>query len=137
MYSLFLVFLMIRRPPRSTRTDTLFPYTTLFRSLHFKEGEDVTIHVTNKLKEDASIHWHGFLLPGDMDGVPGFNNFSGIKPGKTFPYAFKIRQRGTYWYHSHSVAQEQEGLFGSIVIDPAGQEPVKTDRANVVSVSIT
>lgn len=104
-------------------------------TLHFKEGEDVTIHVTNKLKEDASIHWHGFLLPGDMDGVPGFNNFSGIKPGKTFTYAFKIRQSGTYWYHSHSGGQEQEGLFGSIVIDPAGQETVKTDRDYVVLLS--
>lgn len=97
-------------------------------TLHFKEGEDVTIHVTNKLKEDTSLHWHGLLLPGEMDGVPGFNNFNGIKPGETFTYNFKVRQSGTYWYHSHSGGQEQEGLYGPIVITPKNGEIVKTDR---------
>lgn len=104
-------------------------------TLHFKEGEQVTIHVTNKLKEDTSLHWHGLLLPGDMDGVPDFNNFPGIKPDQTFTYSFKVRQSGTYWYHSHSGGQEQEGLYGPIVIDPAGGEIVKTDRDYVVTLS--
>lgn len=104
-------------------------------TLHFKEGEDVTIHVTNKLKEDTSLHWHGLLLPGAMDGVPKFNNFPGIKPGETFTYNFKIRQSGTYWYHSHSGGQEQEGLYGSIVIDPADREPAPTARDYVVVLS--
>ena len=78
-------------------------------TLRFKEGEDVTINVTNKLKEDSSVHWHGLLLPGEMDGVPGFNGFPGIKPGETFTYKFNIRQSGTYWYHAHSMGQEQDG----------------------------
>ena len=104
-------------------------------TLHFKEGEDVTIHVTNKLDEDTSLHWHGLLLPGEMDGVPMFNNFPGIKPGETFTYNFKIRQSGTYWYHSHSGGQEQEGLYGSIVIDPAEREPAPTNRDYVVVLS--
>lgn len=95
----------------------------------------MTIHVTNKLDEDTSLHWHGLLLPGQMDGVPMFNNFPGIKPGKTFTYNFKIRQSGTYWYHSHSGGQEQEGLYGSIVIDPADREPAPTDRDYVVVLS--
>lgn len=100
--------------------------------LRFTEGEDVTIHVTNKLKEDSSVHWHGFLLPGQMDGVPGLNGFHGIKPGETFTYRFSIRQSGTYWYHSHSGGQEQEGLAGPIVIDPSKPGGVKTDRDYVV-----
>lgn len=100
--------------------------------LRFREGEDVTIRVTNKLKEDSSVHWHGLLLPGDMDGVPGLNGFEGIKPGETFTYRFRIRQNGTYWYHSHSGGQEQEGLAGPIVIDPAKDDIVKADRDYVV-----
>tara|TARA_R110000868_G_scaffold64845_4_gene194571 strand:- start:1712 stop:3352 length:1641 start_codon:yes stop_codon:yes gene_type:complete len=104
-------------------------------TLHFKEGEDATINVTNKLDEDTSLHWHGLLLPGEMDGVPMFNNFPGIKPGETFTYNFKIRQSGTYWYHSHSGGQEQEGLYGSIVIDPAEREPAPTNRDYVVVLS--
>jgi len=104
-------------------------------TLRFKEGEDVTINVTNKLKEDSSVHWHGLLLPGEMDGVPGFNGFPGIKPGETFTYKFNIRQNGTYWYHSHSMGQEQDGLYGSIVITPKGKDPVQADRDYVVVLS--
>ncbi len=104
-------------------------------TLHFKEGEQVVIHVTNKLKEDTSLHWHGLLLPGAMDGVPMFNGFPGIKPGETFTYHFKIRQSGTYWYHSHSGGQEQEGLYGSIVIDPAEREVAPSARDYVVVLS--
>ena len=100
--------------------------------LRFREGEDVTIHVTNRLDEDSSVHWHGFLLPAEMDGVPGFNGFKGIKPGQTFDYRFKVRQSGTYWYHSHSGAQEQEGLAGPIIVDPARGDIVKADRDYVV-----
>src|SRR3546814_12347372 len=76
----FIFFLMIRRPPRSTRTDTLFPYTTLFRS-----GDTVTLRVRNGLKEMSSIHWHGIIVPAEMDGVPGIS-FAGIAPGETFTY---------------------------------------------------
>jgi FtsP/CotA-like multicopper oxidase with cupredoxin domain len=104
-------------------------------TLRFKEGEDVTIHVTNKLDEDTSVHWHGLLLPGEMDGVPGFNGFPGIKPGETFTYRFKIRQDGTYWYHAHSMGQEQDGHYGSIVIAPKGKDPVQADRDYVVLLS--
>ncbi|GAK45524.1 copper resistance protein A [Tepidicaulis marinus] len=103
--------------------------------LRFKEGEDVTIHVTNTLDVPTSVHWHGLLLPGDMDGVPGFNGFPGIAPGETFTYRFPIRQAGTYWYHAHSAYQEQEGVYGPLVIDPKGADPVKADREHVIFLS--
>lgn len=104
-------------------------------TLRFAEGEDVTITVTNHLDEVSSIHWHGLLLPGNMDGAPGFNGFPGIKPGETFTYRFTTRQSGTYWYHSHSNEQEQEGLYGSIVITPKAKDPVQADRDYVILLS--
>lgn len=104
-------------------------------TLRFDEGEDVVINVTNKLDESSSLHWHGLLLPGEMDGVPMFNGFPGIKPGETFTYRFTVRQSGTYWYHSHSGGQEQEGLYGPMIISPKGGEIVKTERDYVVVLS--
>jgi len=103
-------------------------------TLRWQEGEDVTIHVTNNLDEDSSIHWHGILLPANMDGVPGFS-FDGIQSGETFTYNFTVRQHGTYWYHSHSGFQEQQGVFGSLIIDPAEPDPVQYDREYVVVLS--
>lgn len=103
-------------------------------TLRFKEGEDVTINVTNNLDVDSSIHWHGLLLPYTQDGVPGIS-FPGIRPGETFTYRFPIVQAGTYWYHSHSGFQEQEGVYGSIVIEPAKREPYRYDREYVVMLS--
>ncbi|MFC6673433.1 copper resistance system multicopper oxidase [Marinobacterium aestuariivivens] len=103
-------------------------------TLRFTEGEEVTINVTNKLDVDSSIHWHGLLLPYTQDGVPGIS-FPGIKPGETFSYRFPIVQAGTYWYHSHSGFQEQEGVYGSIVIEPKKREPFKFDREYVVMLS--
>jgi CopA family copper-resistance protein len=102
--------------------------------VRLKEGQQVRLSVTNNLDEDTSIHWHGLLLPFEMDGVPGVS-FPGIKPGETFHYEFKVRQAGTYWYHSHSGLQEQMGHYGPIVIDPAGEDPVKSDREHVVVLS--
>lgn len=104
-------------------------------TLRWREGEEVVIHVTNRLDEPTSIHWHGLLLDGVMDGSPGFNGFEPIKPGQTYTYRFRLRQAGTYWYHSHSAAQEQEGMYGAIIIDPAGREPVRADRDYVVFLS--
>lgn len=104
-------------------------------TLRFTEGEEAVIHVTNKLDEDTSVHWHGLLLPDEMDGVPGFGGFPGIKPGETFTYRFKIRQDGTYWYHAHSMGQEQDGHYGSIVIAAKGKDPVQADRDYVVLLS--
>lgn len=104
-------------------------------TLRFTEGEDVVIHVTNKLNEDTSLHWHGLLLPGEMDGVPMFNRFPGIRPGETFTYRFKVRQSGTYWYHSHSGGQEQEGLYGPIIIASRTGDVVKADRDYVIMLS--
>ena len=104
-------------------------------TLRFQEGENVTIRVTNKLNEDSSIHWHGLLLEPHMDGVPGLSNFDGIKPGETFTYKFKIRQSGTYWYHSHSGGQEQDGLYGAIIIEPNNPPTQKADRDYVVLLS--
>ncbi|WP_436872857.1 multicopper oxidase domain-containing protein [Acinetobacter haemolyticus] len=93
--------------------------------LEFEEGDEAVIHVHNQLKnQDTSLHWHGLLLPGLMDGVPGFNGFQGIKPNGSFEYRFKVRQNGTYWYHAHSKGQEQDGLYGAFVIYPKGKKPV-------------
>lgn len=102
--------------------------------VRLKEGQNVRLSVTNTLDEDTSIHWHGLLLPFQMDGVPGVS-FPGIKPGETFTYEFKVRQAGTYWYHSHSGLQEQMGHYGPIVIDPAGEDPVQYDREHVIVLS--
>jgi CopA family copper-resistance protein len=100
--------------------------------LRWKEGEDVTVHVTNKLNEETSIHWHGILLPGQMDGVPGLNGYQAIQPEQTFTYNFPIRQSGTYWYHSHSGGQEQSGVYGAIVIEPKKPDMIQADRDYVV-----
>ena len=102
--------------------------------LRFKEGQNVRLAVTNDLHEDTSIHWHGLLVPFQMDGVPGVT-FPGIKPGQTFVYEFPIKQSGTYWYHSHSGLQEAEGHYGPIIIDPAGPDPVAYDREHVIVLS--
>ncbi len=99
--------------------------------LRWKEGSVVTLRVTNRLRVPTSIHWHGILLPFQMDGVPGIS-FDGIAPGETFVYRFPVRQSGTYWYHSHSGFQEQVGLYGPIVIEPAGSERYPSDRDYVV-----
>ncbi len=109
-------------------------------ALEFEEGDEAVIHVNNQLKnQDSSIHWHGLLLPGLMDGVPGFNGFQGIKPQGHFVYQFKVRQSGTYWYHAHSKGQEQDGLYGSLVIRPKAKPAVNTheytDRDYVVMLS--
>ena len=85
--------------------------------LHWREGDALTIRVRNRLSVATSIHWHGILLPADMDGVPGLS-FPGIAPGETFVYRFTVRQHGTYWYHAHSGFQEQTGLYGPIIIEP-------------------
>lgn len=99
------------------------------------EGQDAIIRVTNRLEgEDTSIHWHGLLLPFQMDGVPGVS-YPGIRPGETFTYRFPVRQSGTYWYHSHSAFQEQSGVYGPMIIEPAGRDPVRYDREHVVVLS--
>ena len=103
-------------------------------TLRWKEGDTVTLRVANTLDEDASIHWHGILLPANMDGVPGLS-FHGIRPGETYVYRFDVRQGGTYWYHSHSGFQEQRGLYGPLVIDPLEPEPFTYDREHVVMLS--
>ncbi|MBK7283843.1 MAG: copper resistance system multicopper oxidase [Sphingomonadales bacterium] len=102
--------------------------------IRLKEGQKVRIAVTNTLDEDTSIHWHGLLLPFQMDGVPGIS-FPGIKPGETFSYEFEVRQAGTYWYHSHSNMQETMGQYGAIVIDPAKADPVAYEREHVIVLS--
>ena len=89
--------------------------------LRFKEGEDVTINVTNNLSESTSIHWHGLILPYQQDGVPGIS-FDGIAPGETFTYNFPIVQSGTYWFHSHTKFQEPDGAYGAIIINSKGRE---------------
>ncbi len=103
-------------------------------TLRFREGDAVTINVTNRLAEPTSIHWHGFRLPNPMDGVPGLT-FPGIMPGETFTYRFPIVQGGTYWYHSHSGMQEQTGLYGAVVMEPKERAPYAYDREYVIVLS--
>jgi CopA family copper-resistance protein len=102
--------------------------------LRFREGDTVTLNVTNNLREDTSVHWHGLLVPFQMDGVPGVT-FPGIKPGETFRYQFPVRQNGTYWYHSHSGLQEQLGHYGPIIIEPSERDPIAYDREYVLVLS--
>ncbi len=102
--------------------------------IRFREGDEITLRVTNNLDEDTSIHWHGLLVPFHMDGVPGVS-FPGIEPGETFTYKFAVPQSGTYWYHSHSGLQEQSGHYGPLIIDPKGTDPVAYDREYVIVLS--
>ncbi|MGD1807406.1 copper resistance system multicopper oxidase [Dapis sp. BLCC M126] len=102
--------------------------------IRLREGQTATIKVTNNLKTDTSIHWHGIILQPEMDGVPGLS-FAGIKPGETFTYHFPVTQSGTYWYHSHSGLQEQLGHFGAMIIDPAEPEPIEYNREYVILLS--
>ncbi|MDD1622137.1 MAG: copper resistance system multicopper oxidase [Methylococcaceae bacterium] len=120
---------LIGEPQTATVAENSLPAPTL----HWREGETVTLNVTNHLKEQTSIHWHGIVLPYQMDGVPGIS-FDGIDPGRTFTYQFQVKQSGTYWYHGHSGMQEQLGLFGAIVIAPA-HETVPADHDYVVMLS--
>ncbi len=102
--------------------------------LRWREGDTVTIRVTNRLDVSTSIHWHGIILPYQMDGVPGVS-YTGIAPGETFVYRFKVGQSGTYWYHSHTGFQEQTGIYGAIIIDPAEGNRIRADRDYVVQLS--
>src|SRR5258706_779791 len=102
--------------------------------IRLREGQNVRLHVVNDLDEQSSIHWHGLLVPTQFDGVPGIS-FPGIRPRSTFLYEFPIRQSGTYWYHSHSGPQEQVGHYGPIVIDPAGPDPIRSEREHVIVLS--
>ncbi len=102
--------------------------------IRLKEGQEVTLRVTNQLNEVSSIHWHGLLLPSSMDGVPGVS-FKGINPGTTFIYRFLIKQSGTYWYHSHSGGQELQGMYAPMILDPIEPAPFQYDREYVVILS--
>uniref|UniRef100_UPI002739B3A0 copper resistance system multicopper oxidase n=1 Tax=Stenotrophomonas sp. YIM B06876 TaxID=3060211 RepID=UPI002739B3A0 len=104
-------------------------------TLRWREGDTVNIRVANTLTDEmSSIHWHGLLLPANMDGVPGLS-FDGIAPGEAYQYRFQLRQSGTYWYHSHSLFQEQAGLYGALVIDPLEPAPYHYDREHVILLS--
>jgi CopA family copper-resistance protein len=103
-------------------------------TLQWREGDTVTLRVKNLLSEETSLHWHGILLPYQMDGAPQIS-FMGIAPGETFTYRFKVQQSGTYWYHSHSEMQEQTGLYGAIIIEPAQADVIRSDRDYVMLLS--
>ncbi|ANA35752.1 Copper resistance protein CopA [Ralstonia mannitolilytica] len=111
------------KPGMATTINGMLPGPTL----RWRQGDTVTIRVTNRLAEPTSIHWHGIILPFQMDGVPGIS-FRGIAPGETFTYRFKVEQSGSYWYHSHSGFQEMTGVYGGLIIDPAGGETIRADR---------
>lgn len=102
--------------------------------LRWREGDTVRLRVTNRLRQDTSLHWHGILLPASMDGVPGLS-FHGIRPGESYLYTFRLRQAGTYWYHAHSSLQEALGVYGAIVVEPREPDPVAADRDHVIVLS--
>ena len=102
--------------------------------LRWRQGDTVTLRVGNELDEDTSIHWHGIILPANMDGVPGLS-FHGIRPRGIYHYRFQVKQSGTYWYHSHSGFQEQRGVYGPLVIDPQEPDPITSDREHVILLS--
>ena len=118
------------RPRIATTINGSIPSPTL----RWREGDTVTLRVTNRLPVSTSIHWHGIILPYQMDGVPGIS-FPGIAPGETFTYRFPVIQSGTYWYHSHSGFQEQTGMYGAIIIDPKEPDRIRADRDYVVQLS--
>ena len=117
-------------PRMATTVNDSLPAPTL----RWREDDTVTIRVTNRMNRSTSIHWHGMLVPYQMDGVPGIS-YTGIAPGETFSYHFKVRQSGTYWYHSHTGFQEQTGLYGSIIIEPRGGDRHHVDRDHIVQLS--
>ena len=117
-------------PRRAVTVNGAVPAPTL----RWREGDTVTVRVANTLDEDTSIHWHGILLPANMDGVPGLS-FDGIRPGETHTYRFTVRQGGTYWYHSHSGFQEQRGLYGVLIVESRDPKPFSYDRDHVVMLS--
>ncbi len=118
------------RPRMATTVNGSIPGPTL----RWKEGDTVTIRVTNRMHRTTSVHWHGMLVPYQMDGTPGLS-FTGIAPGETFTYRFKVRQAGTFWYHSHSGMQEQTGMYGAIIVDPAHGHTVQAAGDHVVLLS--
>ncbi len=118
------------RPARARTVNGSLPAPTLY----WREGDTVELRVRNTLAEDTSIHWHGILLPANMDGVPGFS-FHGIAPGESWLYRFTLRQAGTYWYHAHSSMQEAMGVYGAIVIEPRGGDTLHADRDHVIVLS--
>ncbi|WP_028874274.1 copper resistance system multicopper oxidase [Tepidiphilus margaritifer] len=118
------------KPRMATTINGSIPAPTL----KLREGDTVTIRVTNRLREATSIHWHGIILPYQMDGVPGIS-FPGIPPGQTFTYQFRLEQTGTYWYHSHSGMQEQTGMYGALIVEPRDADPIRADRDYVVHLS--
>lgn len=117
-----------------TRTAIGYNGSTPGPVLRFREGEDVTINVTNNLDTSTSIHWHGLILPYQQDGVPGIS-YEGIEPGETFTYNFPIVQSGTYWFHSHTGFQEPDGAYGAIIIEPKKREPFRYDREYVIQLT--
>ena len=102
--------------------------------LRFRQGDTVTLRVKNDLDEDTSLHWHGLILPANMDGVPGLS-YHGIRPGEAYRFQFRLKQHGTYWYHSHSGFQEQRGVYAPIVIEPREPDGIEADREHVVLLS--
>lgn len=102
--------------------------------IRMQEGKEALIRVHNRMEESTSIHWHGILLPFNMDGVPGIS-FPGIPAGETFTYRYPLRQNGTYWYHSHTGLQEQLGHYGQLIVEPAEADPVGYDVEHSIVLS--
>lgn len=118
------------RPAQAVAVNGSMPGPTLY----WRQGDEVTLKVSNRLGVDTSLHWHGIVLPAVMDGVPGLS-FHGIGPSESYFYRFKLKQSGTYWYHAHSSLQEAKGAFGAIVVAPAGPDPVVVERDYVLLLS--
>ncbi len=103
-------------------------------TLRWQEGDTVDVTVHNRLPVMSAIHWHGLILPSNMDGVPGLS-FDGIPPGGSYRYRFTLKQSGPYWYHAHAGFQEQQGVYGAIVINQADREAFTADREHILVLS--
>ncbi|HDR4373326.1 copper oxidase [Bacillus thuringiensis serovar nigeriensis] len=86
--------------------------------IRVKKGEKVKVTLKNELSAPVSIHWHGYPVPNNMDGIPGVTQ-DAVEPGKSFTYEFEANVPGTYWYHSHqdSVNQLDRGLYGALIVE--------------------
>ncbi|NRD77881.1 multicopper oxidase family protein [Bacillus sp. BRMEA1] len=104
------------------------------QEIRVKEGQKVTIHFKNSLKEDTTLHLHGLSDANNMDGVPDVTQ-KPIKPGQTFDYTFTAPNPGTYWYHSHTneATQIMDGLYGVLIVEPKNGEKVEIDKAITIN----
>ena len=94
-------------------------------TLTFTEGDTAEIYVHNMMHMETSMHWHGLVVPNQYDGVPNLTQMP-IMPHETYLYKFPIIQHGTHWYHSHTMLQEQIGMYGAMILNKRNELDIPT-----------